>query len=44
MVAEEIRKLAEQANKFTDEITAVIEDLSGKVKEVVGFYCLPECI
>lgn len=47
VVSEEIRKLAEQTNDFTDEITNIIEDLRArtenavntmeKIKELVGF-------
>ena len=47
VVSEEIRKLAEQTNDFTDEITNIIEDLKArtenavntmeKIKELVGF-------
>ena len=36
VVAEEIRKLAEQTNGFTKEITAVVSDLLNKTKEAVN--------
>lgn len=36
VVAEEIRKLAEQSNQFTDEITIVIQNLTNKTGEAVG--------
>ena len=35
VVAEEIRKLAEQSNRFTDEISIVIQDLSNKTETSV---------
>lgn len=36
VVAEEIRKLAEESNAFTEEITVVIDDLTGKTKYAVN--------
>lgn len=35
VVADEIRKLAEQSNKFTQEISEIINDLTGKTKFAV---------
>ena len=35
VVADEIRKLAEQSNKFTDEIAATIKDMTGKTLAAV---------
>lgn len=35
VVAQEIRKLAEESNKFTEEITAIIEELSEKIGNAV---------
>ena len=36
VVAEEIRKLAEQSNRFTDEISIVMQDLSNKTETSVN--------
>lgn len=35
VVADEIRKLAEQSNKFTEEISTIVEDLSAKTSMAV---------
>lgn len=35
VVADEIRKLAEQSNRFTDEIASIVDELSGKVARAV---------
>ena len=35
VVAEEIRKLAEQSNGFTEDITAIVNDLNSKTSEAV---------
>lgn len=35
VVADEIRKLAEESNKFTEDITAVVTDLSNKTNQAV---------
>lgn len=36
VVAEEIRKLAEESNGFTEDITAIVNDLSSKTQEAVA--------
>jgi len=36
VVADEIRKLAEQSNGFTGEIAAIVQELAGKVETMVG--------
>lgn len=36
VVADEIRKLAEQSNRFTEEIAQIVEDLSGKTAQAVA--------
>lgn len=36
VVSEEIRKLAEESNKFTEEIEAIVGDLTGKTEKAVS--------